>query len=223
MNKFSLLLIMFCSQSVYAGDCALEKEGKYTNYSVKSWTGDCTSEIVSGDGKGVFINNIIKNANLGDGEEIFVGRFSNNNSFINGVVGPAYQVTKSGNNYSHALYFNSKPGLGLSVADNDENGKPFVYLCFQKSNVLSRSATCSQIGSNNQISFDEAVNRLYQFSNKKNIQSMDKETFLSLVIEADYKKDLAKRELMKDDPPVAGITLSLGDDAKPSKKSKKKN
>lgn len=227
MKKLILIAFMFCfATSVFAGDCNMQSPGRYTQYTVKSWTGSCANGVISGDGKGVFVNNIIRNANLGDGEEIIVGKFTGGlDSQSNGTIGSGYVVTKSINQYAHVLYFSSKPAIGGISSDNDENGKPIAYTCFQSSNILSRNSMCSQqLSKGGDISFDEVVNKLYQYASQRNIKGMDKETFLSLVIEADYKKDIARREIMKDDPPVAGITLSLGgDDAKPAKKSKKKN
>ena len=219
------LLSLFATQIsfAYAVDCALDKKGYFTT---KSWTGSCLDGLITGEGKGIFINNLSKEALPANREETIIGKFVND-SFKSGVIGSAYNVSSvSSNQYAHILYLTARSTIYPIDAARDESGLEIAYVSIQNSNILSRNSRWTHFPagsiSSPEINFDEAINRLYKYASQKNISGMDKDTFLSMVIEADYKKEIAIKEQMRDDPPVTGIKLSLDREGKSTKKSKKK-
>lgn len=226
MKKIVLYCLVFmCAPSSFAADCAFDKNGSHV---VKSWTGSCEAGIVSGDGKGVYSGKFGRKEKY---EQLFVGKFVGENGNAEfGTQGPSYtlQEGKFSSKYNHYLYFSSNPSLN-SLHDMDDNNLPFTFVAYSDSSKLSRTTRFNQMftQADKTLSFDEVIEKLYKRSSSKNIPSMDKEKFLSLLLEEEYKKEQLAKEVMRDDPPVAGIRLSLGgggdSSVKTKKKSKKKN
>jgi hypothetical protein len=220
-----VLLSMLATQIslVFAADCATKE------YIMTNWTGQCVNGKAQGQGSG--------RAN-----------YSADNYSID-VVGK-FQALKNGA-YKTGLYFEDW-GAGQSKkikvyiidesasASRGVNQTFYSYLCIEgcKPHITKNSfwASNGEFTNNkldtpeNRVPLEKLVTLMHAQIQKQGIDSMDPQTFKSYLFAEDVKAEVAEKQRlldMADDPPVAGIILSLGGEGdspvKAKKKSKKKN
>ncbi|PJD90420.1 MAG: hypothetical protein CTY12_09120 [Methylotenera sp.] len=217
--KFALLSILATQISfVFAADCATKE------YIMTNWTGQCVNGKAQGQGSGK-------------------ANYSAENYSID-VVGK-FQVYKNGA-YKTGLYFEDW-GAGQSKkikvyridesasASSDIGKEILSCICIEGCKPhITLNSIWSSYGNRNEVldksetkfTTEQLISLVYANLQNKGIDSMDPVTFKSFLFAEQTKAVVAEKQKlldMADEPPVKGVRLSLGGDAKPAKKSKKKN
>ena len=225
MKRIILFIgLLLYSLASFGADCSFGDKG-----SVKliSWTGNCENGIASGDGRAVFLD-------VNTGNEItVVGRIeSNQKNNTSGFTGLMYldkKMKPDGHLLQLAASSRASTGWDFDYDENDKSKQmsfiiPDLYI--YKPSRNSRFIRYFTSVNSQTYSFDEVLEKLLNHLSNKNTPSIQKDKFLSILFEEDYKKEQVAKELMRDDPPVIGVTLSLGgassDGVKPKRKPKKK-
>ena len=216
MKKIGLFMGLFLYALTSIGADCTTKE-----FTMSNWTGQCIDGKVHGQGRGKAYNTIDTVAK--------------------------YQVHKFGT-YKTGLYFEDY-GAGstkkIKVYKIDESANESVgvnqtyysYVCVEgcTPHVTNSSFWASNGESKldtpeSRVSLEKLVSLMHEQIQKQGIDSMDPTTFKSFLFAEQTKAVVAEKQKkldMADDPPVAGIRLSLGGESKssvkPKKKSKKSN
>ena len=214
MKKIGLFIGLFLySLTTVATDCMIA--GK--DYLMLNWTGQCVNGLVNGQGGGV------SSMNSNTPNEYEAGMFEAQKN-VSRKTGLYYSASKG--NASFKLIEVWK--IDKSTQEMFKvNPRLYQYRCVEgcmpyinkNSTWIVNRFDAPDI----RIPLDTLVDDLYKEIQKQGIASMDPVTFKSYLFaeESNVKAAELKKLEMIEDPPVAGIRLSLGGDAKPKKKSKK--
>lgn len=199
---------MFCfTAGAFAQDCLLRE--KY-DFKMFGWSGSCVGGVVRGEGTG--------------------------KTTYTTVIGK-YEVYEWGTENT-GLFYEYSPAFGTKkieayknddVSTGSNYGRTLIYQfeCVEGCTpYISKNSVWLNTGSSTgtKRSLDSLLNMQYGELRKMGVSTMTPEVFKSYLL-AEERQLLAaeqKKIDMVEDPPVKGVTLSLGDDAKPAKKSKKK-
>lgn len=219
MKKIILLCLVFLyASNSFAADCATRE------YIMTNWTGECVNGKAQGYGSG--------RAN-----------YTAENYSIN-IVGK-FQALKNGA-YKTGFYFEdwgSGESKKIKVYKIDEsastpsdiNKEILSCICVEECKPhITKNSIWASNGNRNEVldkseskfTTEQLISLVYANLQSKGIDSMDPVTFKSFLFAEQAKAVVAEKQKlheMADDPPVAGIKLSLGGDSKSTKKSKKKN
>lgn len=195
---------------------------KYSGLKNLEWKGACKNGFVDGVGQAIYeftsenktiLEKLICKFNEGEIEGLCFRTSLNDFFETDWVVG-------------YIVYFEKDGPVGIGPINyfkpkkNDRNFSILPWYDF-KTPVNNTSS---------EITYKQAISLVQKFMNNKSSSSMDVETlkaYLEGKISFDNLQTVAQSSNSNfsalDDPPVAGIKLSLGGEAKPKKKSKKKN
>ena len=196
---------------------------KYSGLKNLEWKGACKNGFVNGVGQAIYeftsenktiLEKLICKFNEGDIEGLCY-RTSLNDFFSTEWVA------------GYIVYFEKKGGIKVIGPINyykpKKNDRDFSVLPWYDNNTPVNNTA-------SEITYKQAISLVQKFMNNKSSSSMDVETlkaYLEGKISFDTSQTVAQSSNSNfsalDDPPVAGIKLSLGGEAKPKKKSKKKN
>lgn len=188
---------------------------------IKKWSGGCYKGYLYGDGELLLFLSSMNEYRK------YVGRFSG--GYFTGVT-LRHDLETNGQllpNTTHLIgYYENNESLDIPVAVKINNNlQGYAYKDFDWYSIQPNSVRLDR-----KISFNEAMIIVKNFMATKNTDTMSYERFRAY-LEGRFVFDQSQpttqgsnsNSSTLDEPPVSGITLSLGGDAKPSKKSKKKN
>jgi hypothetical protein len=214
MKKFILLCLIFYATNAFAADCLLREKYEYQMF---GWTGACVNGVVRGEGTG--------------------------KTTYTTVIGK-YEVYPWGTEQT-GFFYEYSPGFGTKKIEAYKNddvttgsnyGKTLIYRfeCVEGCTpYISKNSLWVNTGSStykdHKVPLETLLNVQYAELRKMGVDTMTPEVFKNyLLAEERQIASAEQRKLdMVEDPPVAGIKLSLGGEGdlpvKAKKKSKKKN
>lgn len=211
MKKIVLLCLAFLyATSAFAADCLLREKYEFQMF---GWTGSCVGGVVRGEGTG--------------------------KTTYATVIGK-YEVYPWGTEQT-GFFYEYSPGSGTKKIEAYQNHDGSTGRSYEKTLIyrfecvegctpyISKNSLWVNTGSSTykdyKVPLETLLNSQYTELRKMGVSTMTPEVFKSYLLAEERQVASAEQQKldMVEDPPVAGITLSLGGEAKPKKKSKKKS